>query len=426
MEQKQRSNKEIMILILFAATVCLGVLNFSELVGFVKSFAGMLKPFVIGAAIAFVVNLPMKAIEEKWLSRLQEKHQGTKRSISIALSLLFFVAIIAFVIVLNTFVIPNNKYKDAIELYNQQDYLNAAEIFYDIWNYKDSNEYYKKCYQGYYKNDDLIVSNSKEMPYISITDGAIRKNGNMPSKLIIPDVFDGEYVTTIEKGAFASCSSIEYVYIAPSVKEIGWDAFQYCGNLKEIKLSNGLIKIGANAFLFTGINSIDIPQSVNSIGGSAFSGTELNSITVDSENTQYRSSGNCLINVANKTLVVGCKSSIIPADGSVNHLGQAAFNFCKGLTQITIPNDIQTIGYFCFSGSDDLSEISLPNTIQKIWHGSFYLCDKLTTINFAGTKKQWSEIEKDDDWDLLRSDFETGTRTKCKFVIHCTDGTISN
>ena len=99
MEQKQRSNKEIMILILFAATVCLGVLNFSELVGFVKSFAGMLKPFVIGAAIAFVVNLPMKAIEEKWLSRLPEKLQGTKRSISIALSLLFFVAIIAFVVI---------------------------------------------------------------------------------------------------------------------------------------------------------------------------------------------------------------------------------------------------------------------------------------------------------------------------------------
>lgn len=99
MSHKQRSNREIMMLILFAATVCLGVLNFSELVGFVKSFAGMLKPFVIGAAIAFVVNLPMKVIEEKWLNHLPEKFQGTKRSIGIVLSLLFFVAVIAFVVI---------------------------------------------------------------------------------------------------------------------------------------------------------------------------------------------------------------------------------------------------------------------------------------------------------------------------------------
>ena len=62
MNQKQKSNKEIMLLILFAAVVCLGVLNAGAVVAFAKSFMVMLKPFVIGAAIAFVVNLPMKYI----------------------------------------------------------------------------------------------------------------------------------------------------------------------------------------------------------------------------------------------------------------------------------------------------------------------------------------------------------------------------
>lgn len=99
MSQKQRSNKEIMLLILFTAVVCLGVLNFSTLVGLVQAFIGMLKPFIIGAAIAFVVNLPMKFIEEKWLSRLPEKLQGSKRTIGIVLSLLFFAAVIAFVVI---------------------------------------------------------------------------------------------------------------------------------------------------------------------------------------------------------------------------------------------------------------------------------------------------------------------------------------
>lgn len=99
MSQNQRSNKEIMLLILFTAVVCLGVLNFTTLIGLVKNFIGMLKPFIIGAAIAFVVNLPMKFIEEKWLDRLPGKLQNSKRTIGIVLSLLFFVAVIAFVVI---------------------------------------------------------------------------------------------------------------------------------------------------------------------------------------------------------------------------------------------------------------------------------------------------------------------------------------
>lgn len=99
MSQNQKSNKEIMLLILFTAVVCLGVLNFETLVGFIKSFIGMLKPFIIGAGIAFVVNLPMKFIEEKWLGHLPTKLQNSKRTMGIVLSLLFFVAVIAFVVI---------------------------------------------------------------------------------------------------------------------------------------------------------------------------------------------------------------------------------------------------------------------------------------------------------------------------------------
>ena len=99
MNQKQRSNKEIMLLIVFTAAVCLGVLYFNSLLGLVKNFANMLKPFIVGGAIAFVVNLPLKFIEEKWLNHMPEKWQNSKRTIGIVLSLLFFVAVVAFVVI---------------------------------------------------------------------------------------------------------------------------------------------------------------------------------------------------------------------------------------------------------------------------------------------------------------------------------------
>lgn len=99
MNRKQRSNKEIMLLILFTAIVCLGVLNAGALLAVIKSFIGMLKPFIVGAAIAFVLNLPMKYMEENWLKALPEKLKGSKRSIGIILSLLFFVLVISFVVI---------------------------------------------------------------------------------------------------------------------------------------------------------------------------------------------------------------------------------------------------------------------------------------------------------------------------------------
>lgn len=99
MNRKQRSNKEIMLLIVFAAIVCLGVLNAEALLTVIKSFIGMLKPFIVGTAIAFVLNLPMKYIEENWLKALPEKWRGSKRSIGIVLSLLFFVLVISFVVI---------------------------------------------------------------------------------------------------------------------------------------------------------------------------------------------------------------------------------------------------------------------------------------------------------------------------------------
>ena len=99
MNQRQRSNKEIMLLILFIAVVGWGVLNFSTLIGFVTAFISMLKPFVIGAAMAFVINLPLKFIEEKMLGGMPEKYKGAKRTVGIVLSLLFFAAIIYFVVI---------------------------------------------------------------------------------------------------------------------------------------------------------------------------------------------------------------------------------------------------------------------------------------------------------------------------------------
>lgn len=155
-----------------------------------------------------------------------------------------------------------------------------------------------------------------------------------------------------------------------------------------------LMRLNKGAFHgCTGLTRIMIGKNVTNIGSSAFIGcTGLTSIIVDNKNTKYHSSGNCLIETATKKLILGCKTSAIPSDGTVTSIGNSAFWGCSDLISITIPDSVTSIGY-----------------------GAFYGCTGLTNIIFEGTKEQWNAITKGDNWNK-------GVATDC--TITCSDGTI--
>lgn len=67
------------------------------------TFMAIISPFIIGAALAFVLNMPMNFIENKIFKKWTSK-PGLKRAISLLMSLVIVSAIIAFVVIL---IIPN-------------------------------------------------------------------------------------------------------------------------------------------------------------------------------------------------------------------------------------------------------------------------------------------------------------------------------
>jgi len=86
-------------LILFAGVIILGVIYSKEVLATVKLVIGMLGPFLVGAAIAFVLNLPTRFIENKLLAKWENpKTAGLKRGVSIVLALLFVVALLVFAV----------------------------------------------------------------------------------------------------------------------------------------------------------------------------------------------------------------------------------------------------------------------------------------------------------------------------------------
>ena len=62
----------------------------------------------------------------------------------------------------------------------------------------------------------------------------------------------------------------------------------------------------------------------------------------------------------------------------VTAISNYAFNDCKGLTEITIPNSVTTIGEGAFTGCTSLTEIIIPNSVTTIGNGIFQHCENLT------------------------------------------------
>ena len=167
--------------------------------------------------------------------------------------------------------------------------------------------------------------------------------------------------------------------------DILYGAFYGCRGLTSVTIEDGVTSIGNSAFSScSSLTSVTISGSVTRISEYAFSGCSgLTSIVVEDGNPVYHSSGNCIIETENKTLIAGCKSSVIPDDGSVTSIDNRAFYNCDGLTSVTIPDSVTSIGDYAFAGCSGLTSIVIPDSVTSIGGSAFSGCSGLTNVTIG-------------------------------------------
>ena len=260
-------------------------------------------------------------------------------------------------------------------------------------------------------------------------------NCNSLTSITIPNS-----VTSIGRYAFFSCDSLTSIVIPDSVTSIGDSAFESCNSLTSIVIPDSVTSIGDSAFeSCDSLTSVTIGDGVTSIGWYAFSYCySLETLTVAPGNPKYHSTENCIIETATKTLVVGCKSSVIPDDGSVTSIGQFAFahcdsltsivipdsvtsigsdafGYCDSLTSVTIGNGVTSIGWSAFRDCTSLTSVTIPDSVTSIGSDAFSGCTSLESVRFEGTVAEWNSVDKGSLW-----------KHNCPFTeVVCSDGSVT-
>ena len=244
--------------------------------------------------------------------------------------------------------------------------------------------------------------------------------------------FTGTQLIDIQEKAFQNCSTLRTLEVPDSVRTIGKFAFAACDSLTTVRISenSNLTTMGAFAFSQTGISELYLPRYVG-IGGFdgsvlAFS-SDMRSITVHAENDAFAVDGNTLYN-ADKTQLIYYPASLTGSyavgDGveaigtyafaaskitdielnAITSIGVSAFDSCKRLTAVVIPDTVVTMeaGAFRFSAieqitlsehltelsasvlaSTNLTDIHIPTGVAHIQNGALLNCTYLTTLTFA-------------------------------------------
>lgn len=99
MDLDKKNMKNIMLLIVFAVLFYVGVQRIESLAAGFIFIGRIVFPFILGGAMAFILNVPMKFLERKLFENSKGKVKKMARPISLVLAILFVAAVLQIVLV---------------------------------------------------------------------------------------------------------------------------------------------------------------------------------------------------------------------------------------------------------------------------------------------------------------------------------------
>ena len=246
-------------------------------------------------------------------------------------------------------------------------------------------------------NEFSWVTNSDA---VSITITAYTGPGG---SVVIPNMINGYYVTSIGQQAFFGCDSLTSIVIPEGVTNIGPEAFEFCTGLTSAFFVGNVPPDFGNAFY--GDPDAIVDYALGAAGwGATFGGAPTTGVTPPFEFnyqvadgsitiTGYNGHGGVVVIPANiygyavtsigsggPEVFGGRNVTSVTIPASVTSIGGYAFQNCVSLTNIVIPNSVTSVGVEAFAICKDLTSVTVPSSVTNIGGWAFEYCVSLTNI----------------------------------------------
>ena len=254
------------------------------------------------------------------------------------------------------------------------------------------------------------------------TTATLIKSNSTDAVLVIPSVVPGTTmkVTTIDKSAFNSNSSLVNLTIPEGVVTIGMYAFQKCSNLKTVVLPSTLTSIGDYAFdqckkietMTSGIPTAKLFVISENVFSSEIWPTTAVYVPIGAASTYKAKDGwkkftnyyegersQITINQLTYDYLTGAKTATLIGTTSedndvtipgtfligedtytVTAIANSAFKGKTSLVNLKISGNVKTIGTYAFQGCSNLKKIEFPSTLTGIGEKAFDGCKNITHI----------------------------------------------
>eukprot|EP01036_Dinobryon_divergens_P031381 gene31381-40769_t len=178
---------------------------------------------------------------------------------------------------------------------------------------------------------------------------------------------------TIDYQAFRFCQSLQSIYrirvnFFRSVTSLGAFVFAVCTSLSSMSLPTSIVFIPNYFCESCSLRSLVVPTSVTYIGVNAFA---LNSVLA---NVTLPTSLLVIDEQAFGWFCSKLQSLVIPT--SVTVIAGYAFRY-GGLTKVTVPSSVVSVGDYVFSSCTALTSMSLPTSLTYIPN---YFCQSCTSL----------------------------------------------
>ena len=149
----------------------------------------------------------------------------------------------------------------------------------------------------------------------------------------------------LNNSTFYGCEKITWSQVPLSVEELGAGCFAFCSSLTSVDLKD-IKKMDTEVFRNTPLVSVEWPAAITEIPARTF-------LTCES-----------------LTSITGIPGQSGAWD-NITKIGEDAFNECKALTTIKLPNNLKTLDKQAFRSCWNLKNVEYSNQLETIGEGAF-------------------------------------------------------